>query len=182
MGEIYTWVKSLIVGYCLLELLGHLVNQREYQRYVRFFGGLALLFILLSPAAKLFSLGDGFDEELQRAFLQEEAGELSLSWDSLAELGNSRIFEAYQAELERQMGEIAKAYGRTAGTVDITFAEEDGASAPTQIAGVAMTLEPEDEVAGVSTEDAGSSAQSIAAEISAVYGVERERVVVRSAK
>lgn len=47
--EIYDWVKNLAVFYILFTALLHLVPSGKYEKYVRFFMGLLLIFMLSTP-------------------------------------------------------------------------------------------------------------------------------------
>ena len=46
---IYSWIKCLAIFYILLTMLLHLVPTEKYQRYVRFFMGLVLMVMLVTP-------------------------------------------------------------------------------------------------------------------------------------
>ena len=46
---IYSWIKCLAIFYILLTMLIHLVPTGKYQRYVRFFMGLLLMVMLITP-------------------------------------------------------------------------------------------------------------------------------------
>ena len=46
---IYSWIKCLAIFYILLTMLIHLVPTGKYQRYVRFFMGLLLMAMLITP-------------------------------------------------------------------------------------------------------------------------------------
>ena len=46
---IYSWIKCLAIFYILLTMLIHLVPTGKYQRYVRFFMGLLLIFMMSTP-------------------------------------------------------------------------------------------------------------------------------------
>ena len=46
---IYSWIKCLAIFYILLTMLIHLVPTGKYQRFVRFFMGLLLMVMLITP-------------------------------------------------------------------------------------------------------------------------------------
>ena len=50
---IYSWIKCLAIFYILLTMLLHLVPTEKYQRYVRFFMGLVLMVMLVTPVLSL---------------------------------------------------------------------------------------------------------------------------------
>ena len=46
---LYSWIKCLAIFYILLTMLIHLVPTEKYQRHVRFFMGLLLIVMLMTP-------------------------------------------------------------------------------------------------------------------------------------
>ena len=66
MEIVYRWARNFICCLCLLELFCHLVRNEDYRRYIRFFGGLLVLMLVISPLAEIFSLGETFGEELRQ--------------------------------------------------------------------------------------------------------------------
>lgn len=92
--EIYQWMKNLAVFYILFTAVLHLVPDRKYERYVRFFMGVLLIFMLCIPVfsilGKTGELLDAFQtnygrenslldrqemENLQALYLQQGYGE-----------------------------------------------------------------------------------------------------------
>ena len=53
---IYSWIKCLAIFYILLTMLIHLVPTGKYQRYVRFFMGLLLMVMLITPMLSILDL------------------------------------------------------------------------------------------------------------------------------
>ena len=61
---IYSWIKCLAIFYILLTMLIHLVPTGKYQRYVRFFMGLLLMVMLITPMLSI--LEKGVEEQLEK--------------------------------------------------------------------------------------------------------------------
>lgn len=182
MTAVYAWVKNLIVCLCLLELFCHLVRSADYRRYIRFFGGLIVLALMLQPLKDFFPAGASFESALQRAFARQEACELQEAQEALAGLKNRRIFQAYQQELHNQIEDLVKANGCTGSSVRITLCEEG--ENPLEIAGVDIVLMPQNSNLNVFEEDESGRAfletasAKIRSEIAAVYGVDSQKISV----
>lgn len=82
-SEIYQWMKNLTLFYVLFQAALQLVPDKKYEKYVRFYMGLLLILLMLSPVFLLFGKNEelwadfgGFyqNEELKR--LQQEAENL----------------------------------------------------------------------------------------------------------
>lgn len=54
MDLLYGWVKNLVCFYILMTAVLHLLPSGSYRKYVRFFGGLLLVILLLSPILEWF--------------------------------------------------------------------------------------------------------------------------------
>lgn len=182
MEEVNAWAKNLIVCLCVLELFCHLVRKEDYRRYIRFFGGLVVLLLVISPFADLLHLKGSFDEALRQALAREEAYELSVSQEALADLQNSQIEKAYRAELERQMQKIAEAHGQRVIKTELEIDKRDGL--PAGLIGVRMLLARQNTRLNVFEEDEErlrlqkEAAEAIRAEICAVYGIKMSGITV----
>lgn len=181
MEMIYGWVRTLIFCLCLLELFCHLVRGEEYRRYIRFFGSLAVLLLVFTPAAEFLSAGSSFEEALRQAFAKEDAYEFQVSQEALYGLQNSKIRQAYKEELERQMEAIVKAHGQQSADVAVTLDDDGEQYAISQIT---VVLRAQNRNLNVFEEDPENrrqqkeAAETIRAEIVSVYGVEKDSVYV----
>lgn len=182
METVYRWAKNFIFCLCLLELLCHLVRNEDYRRYIRFFGGLIVLLLVFSPLAEIFSVGEAFGEELRQALTAEEVRELQISQEALSGLQNEKIAEAYENELRRQIEEIVQFYGQQPLSVTLSLEEQQGSAA--SLTGVSIWLAPaksapgDEQGAQEAKEEQQNRIGEIRAEISSVYGVQREAVTV----
>ncbi|MDO5539472.1 MAG: stage III sporulation protein AF [Eubacteriales bacterium] len=182
MEQVYSWVKNVMVGLCLMELFSHLVRREDYRRYIRFFGGIIVLVMIISPVLQLFSGTDLFDEALQRAMLQEEAINIELANQTLAELQNRKISEVYQQELERQMREIAESHHQRVISINTELEERAGYAA--EIKSVTMLVAKIRSGVSVFETEKGErqgqmeSLEEIKTEIASMYNVEKEQITI----
>ena len=66
--EIYRWVKTIAFFYIVFSAVLHLVPDVKYERYIRSFMGILLIYILSTPVFNLFGNGEKL---LQALYLQE---------------------------------------------------------------------------------------------------------------
>lgn len=182
MEAVYTWVKNFIFCLCLLELFCHLVRNEDYRRYIRFFGGLVVLLLVISPLMQFFSLGEAFGEALRQALAAEEVRELQISQEALAGLQNQKISEAYEKALKRQIEEIVRSHGQQALSVKLKMEQLDGRAA--EIAGITILLAAAKSNPGETPEESPAAdrqkknIEEIRAEIISIYGVDDEEIMV----
>ena len=79
------WIKTLVVGSCLLTMLLHMIPNGKFVKYVRFYAGLIFVLLAMQPVIQLFS-GGTLEELLQFALLREDSAELATAVESMREL------------------------------------------------------------------------------------------------
>lgn len=103
--ELYAWMKNLALFYLLFSVFQHLLPDRSYERYVRFFMGLILIFLFCIPLLTLLGNGQAFLNSFN-AFWEEE----TQLWDTdvqekiEAEYLKNSLDEEFLHELERKYG------------------------------------------------------------------------------
>lgn len=98
--EVYQWMKNLAVFYILFTALLHLVPDKKYEKYVRLFMGLLLIFLMCTPVFAL--LGKG--EELIESFSLHFDSETQLLQEK--ELENLQVLyleKGYEQELKEKI-------------------------------------------------------------------------------
>ena len=61
---LYEWIRNVAFYLVLVTALLHVLPRSGYQKYIRFFTGLVLILLVLSPVLKLFQM----EEELRDAY------------------------------------------------------------------------------------------------------------------
>ena len=72
MGYVFTWVKNLVCFYLLLTVVLHLLPRQSYRKYVRFFSGMLLTILVVSPVLSLLGNEEALREKISQAeFFQD---------------------------------------------------------------------------------------------------------------
>ena len=182
------WLKNLTGCLCILTILMHLVPNKKFSRYVRFYGGLLFFLVAADPLLNLFAGEGELERVLQLSFLKEDYYDLESSVAGMAELKNERILEAYRGEIARQVRETGAAYGLAVSDVSLTF-DEDDAYRLTEISFTIDSVPVQDlngdalseKTSGqeIWTEDVPENAvEDLRREIAGVYGLEQNRIHV----
>ena len=100
--EIYQWVKTLAVFYIVFSAVLHLVPDTKYERYIRSFLGLLLIYILITPVFSLLGNGEKMIEDFRLNY-QEEL--ISLETANAENLQELYLQENYSRELEKEISE-----------------------------------------------------------------------------
>ena len=69
--SVLTWMRSLACFYLLLSTMLHLLPEKRYERYVRFFMGLLLIWILCTPLLAILGKASDYLASYQAYYQQE---------------------------------------------------------------------------------------------------------------
>ena len=94
---IYSWIKCLAIFYILLTMLIHLVPTGKYQRYVRFFMGLLLMVMLITPMLSILEKAKTLPESFSSLYQQEEKKRLTLDMENLQKAAQNSLDELVNA-------------------------------------------------------------------------------------
>lgn len=97
---IYTWVKNLVCFYIFITVILHLLPKENYQKYVRFFAGMLLMILVVSPILSLMGKEDILLQKISQAGFFQEMDNLKLDTEHLQDTQK----EVYVQEYERAVG------------------------------------------------------------------------------
>lgn len=81
--ELYLWIRNLAVFYIFFTAVLNLIPDQKYEKYVRFFMGLLLIFMMSTPIFSILGKGSELTESFLDNFSEETERKNS---------GNFRIF------------------------------------------------------------------------------------------
>ena len=108
MGYIYAWVKNLVCFYILLTVVLHLLPKDNYQKYVRFFSGMLLTILVMSPVLSLMGSEEVLREKISQAGFFQEMDNLKLDTEHLEWQQKERYLQEYEHALEMDVSRIAE--------------------------------------------------------------------------
>lgn len=73
---IYEWLKNLTTYTLLMSLIIQLIPNETYQKYIRFFCGMVLIVLLITPLFQMFGLKGEFEELYQSKEYEQMIREL----------------------------------------------------------------------------------------------------------
>lgn len=105
---IYSWIKCLAIFYILLTMLIHLVPTEKYQRYVRFFMGLLLMVMLITPMLSILEKTRTLPESFSSLYQKEENQRLTLDMENLQ---RTLLEKGVEEQLEQNIPEALQKKG-----------------------------------------------------------------------
>lgn len=153
MGELLLdWARNILFFTVFLSVISHLLADRSYEKYIRFFAGMVLILITISP------LKGGLNFQEQAGILFEEFSdfwEKQQAGEVLADVDKNRMgmfFSEYKKETEKRIGEIVEAEGFVCGGAEVTLQERSESSDYGRVEKIRLHLKKEENVDGEQNE------------------------------
>ena len=153
MGELLLdWARNILFFMVFLSVISHLLADRSYEKYIRFFAGMVLILITISP------LKGGLNFQEQAGILFEEFSdfwEKQQAGEVLADVDKNRMgmfFSEYKKETEKRIGEIVEAEGFVCRGAEVTLQERSESSDYGRVEKIRLHLKKEENVDGEQNE------------------------------
>lgn len=168
LESIYGWVRNIVCYLCFFNVFMQIIPGEGFRKYVRFFGSLLLVVLVMEPLGNAASLSENFERLWEKESRKEAYDEMEIQMQGMDELRMEKVEEAYRSEMERQVMAVAEAYGFRPINIELTFEEEEGQAGT--ISRVFLRVSAD------GMEDAGESAQQVRKEIEEVYQVDANHI------
>ncbi|MCI5995042.1 MAG: stage III sporulation protein AF [Blautia sp.] len=133
MEEFYGWIRSIVCYVCLFHIFLQILPSGDFKKYVRFFGGLLLVLIVMAPIADLGRLTDRLELGWQMESLREQEDQIRMMSQGMEELRSGMIDDACRAEMKKQIEEMVYSCGMLPDQVRVEFEEQKNSDLPVPV-------------------------------------------------
>ena len=70
---IYGWIQNISVYLIVMAAVMHAIPGKDYGKYIRFFSGLVLIILLMTPLLRLTDMEDSFRSRVQEQNMEQES-------------------------------------------------------------------------------------------------------------
>jgi stage III sporulation protein AF len=126
MGEIYSWVKNIIIFLVLTTIISNLLGKSNYKKYINLVIGIILVILVISPLLKLFKLGDTLDYFFSINILSTQAKDINGKLIEMEEGQMSAIIKEYKEDIKEQVSKLLKGQDLFLVSIEITVDEKEG--------------------------------------------------------
>lgn len=105
--QLYTWMRNLVSFYVIFQAVLQLLPEAKYEKYIRFYMGLLLIVLMLSPVFMLFGKQEQLWEEFSEFYKKEELYRLEQEAKNLQDYYlkmESEIWYEFQSKEEETNG------------------------------------------------------------------------------
>lgn len=106
MDYIYGWIRQLVFFYILMTAILHLLPDKKYQKYVRFFCGMVLAILLVSPVLKVIGKEEDLMERISFTSFWQEMDGASLDLGRMEEWQRKAYTETYEDRIAQDIAAL----------------------------------------------------------------------------
>lgn len=106
MKELYQWLQDLAVYLILVSAVLQALPKESYRKYIRFFAGLVLIVLLMTPLLKLNDMEHTFIHEIQEQKMELERASLLEKIQEKQEEREGRMLLEPEGKEQIEVGEI----------------------------------------------------------------------------
>lgn len=96
MENIYEWVKNMVFFYIWLTAILHILPQNNYQKYVKFFGRLLLVVLILTPLLDFLYRPDYLLDKVSYESFWQEMDTIKLDMMAMEDVQKHTYMERYE--------------------------------------------------------------------------------------
>ncbi len=128
MSKVLAWIRSILCFLCFFQVFLQLTPKESYRKYLKFFGNLILVLLLLRPAASLLGQAESLEQFLKFQTLSNEYSELRMHMEGMEELKNTLVEETFRREIERQIREVPENLGYSVLSLSVSYGKRGAGS------------------------------------------------------
>lgn len=83
---LYEWIRNVAFYMVLVTVMVQILPDNTYKKYIRFFTGMILIMLLMTPILKIFNMEESFDTLFQNASYQQETKKIKGTTEYLGEI------------------------------------------------------------------------------------------------
>lgn len=106
--ELYLWIRNLAVFYIFFTAVLNLIPDQNYEKYVRFFMGLLLIFMMSTPIFSILGKGSELTESFLDNFSEENREKELREFQNIQKV---YLEKGYELELEQKIRETLEKRG-----------------------------------------------------------------------
>lgn len=104
---LYEWMRGIAYFMVLITILMHIIPDQGYQKYIRFFTGILLVVLFLTPVWKLIGMGEDVQKIYKGSVYEETVEQIQEAGAYLADMGQeNQQTEKIEEEKEIKVEEI----------------------------------------------------------------------------
>ena len=145
MTEVLSCLQSFLCFLCFFQVFLQLAPKGNDRKYLKFFGNLVLVLLVLRPVTAVFGNVDSLDQILELESFRNEYSELQMHMEGLEELKNTVVEKNFHREVEEQLRKIPEALGLSVLSLTVSY-DDTGAPESVELTLLGSSKKDQEEV------------------------------------
>lgn len=128
MGEVYGWVKNIVIFLVLTTIITNLLGKSSYKKYVNLITGIILVIMVISPLLKLFQMDKTMDYYFTTNSLLAEAEDMNSRLMDAQEGQMSAVLKEYKEQIGKQVGNLLEGEDLYVTDINVKIDEDENSS------------------------------------------------------
>ncbi|MCI9136873.1 MAG: stage III sporulation protein AF [Lachnospiraceae bacterium] len=124
MEFIYGWVRNIVCFYIFMTVILHVLPRENYRKYVKFFSGMLLMILVLTPILSLLGQEELLMKKINQTGFFQELNNLKLDTEHLEQTQKRVYLQEYERAIEMDVGRIAEEKQMKALWTEVHLSEE----------------------------------------------------------
>ena len=163
MKVVYQWISSILCFLIFITMVIALLPAKKYEKYIRFFTGMMLILLVISPLTKGLRLEDRIAYYFETITFQKESQDLEREILGIETQRLLRVIEEYEGAVERDIKGMAEDQGFCVESVKATIESDRDEEKYGTVTYIAMVVS-KDEIQDRNEEQTGIVVGSVAIE------------------
>lgn len=140
MEAVYGWVKNIIYYMIFLAVVNNLLADSKYEKYIRFFAGMVLILLVVSPLTGRLRLDQQISSMFQSISLYNDANDLKSELWEMDDRRYEQIMGKYGEAVEQDIAAMAQADGLTCVSAQVQIDQDRNSSTYGQVKSIRMEV------------------------------------------
>lgn len=140
MEAVYGWVKNIIYYMIFLAVVNNLLADSKYEKYIRFFAGMVLILLVVSPLTGRLRLDQQISSMFQSISLYNDANDLKSELWEMDDRRYEQIMGKYGEAVEQDIAAMAQADGLTCVSAQVRIDQDRSSSTYGQVISIRMEV------------------------------------------
>lgn len=140
MESVYSWVKNIIYYMIFLSVVSNLLADSKYEKYIRFFAGMVLILLVVSPLTGKLRLDEQISSMFRSISLYNDTADLKSQLWEMDGKRLDRIMGKYEEAVEQDVAAMAAADGFACVNARVQIDSDRNSSTYGQVTDIQMQI------------------------------------------
>lgn len=142
MGELYTWIRNLVIYMILNTIIMNLLGNSSYKKYIGIVSGMILVLLVISPLMRFLKIDENLNYYLQSNEFTVEASDFKNDLRRMEEMQSDAVFDEYKNKIKKQVEAFLQVEELSLLDFELTFNRDQNSKGFGEILSMDIKSEP----------------------------------------